>query len=266
MNRSVMLAGRLIALGLMSLFILPACGGGGGGAGVSNPDLLWNSQAGTGTTSTGAPVTWVDPNSGLGGGTIGNLTASSDDVTYSTPVVYIPSNTHPLSTSTSSQTILEAENLLMQGLNHYRSSQLTGGINLGGGGLGGGGVLPTPQANAFLAGDDALTRNARASCKHFALYHPGPIATTNPEGDTVNGGGVAPAGRLAKCKIMTTNAVELVVSGTGYSDYLSAQAFFTSNYQAQLTDTGWTHIGCGYWTGGSQQFYWSVILAKNPTP
>ena len=266
MNRNVVLAGRFLVLGLLSLGILPACGGGTGSPN-RNPNLLWNSTAGTGTGGTnasGGPL-WVDPNSGLGGGTIGDMTPSSDDITYSTPTVYIAGNSHPLSTSTTATTITQAEDLLMQALNAYRKNQLSGG-GLGGlGGLGGGGIQVAPT-NTFLIGNDGLTRNARANCKHFSFYHPGPMGLTNPEGDAVNSGGVAPAGRLAKTKITTTGAQELVVSGSTYSDYAAAAAYFTSNFGQTIADTKWTSIGVGYWTGGSEQFYWSVILAVAPTP
>src|SRR6185295_7925446 len=98
MNRKLILGGRMLALGLVSLFFLPACGGGGARPPSMSQGLLWNSTSATGTGGTTVPggVLWVDPNSGLGGGTIGDLTPSSDDVTYSTPVVYIANNTHPL--------------------------------------------------------------------------------------------------------------------------------------------------------------------------
>src|SRR5881392_116036 len=120
MNRNVILAGRYLALGLLSVIALPACGG-GTGSGSSNSGLLWNSNGGTGTGGSPSPggTLWVDPNSGLGGGTIGALIPSSDDITYSTPTVYIAGNTHPLSTSTSATTIRQAEDLLMQALNGY---------------------------------------------------------------------------------------------------------------------------------------------------
>jgi hypothetical protein len=266
MNRNLVLAGRLLALGLLTLFALPACVGKGGG-GSSNPSLLWNSNAGVGTGGSGAPggTLWVDPNSGLGGGEIGQLTPSSDDITYSMPVVYIAGNNHPLSTSTSAQAILQPENLLMQAINNYRSQHLGGGLG-GLGGLGVGGGIVAPPTNSFLVGNDGLTRNARANCKHYSLYHPGAMALTNPEGDQVNSGGVAPAGRLAKTKIHAAAVQELVVSGMGYADYAAAAAFFTGNYGNVLTDLQWTHLGCGYWTGGSEKYYWSVILAKTPTP
>jgi len=265
MTRNVVLAGRILVLGLLSLIALPACGG-GSGAGSSNSGLLWNSNAGTGTGGSPTPggTLWVDPNTGLGGGTIGSLIPSSDDITYSTPTVYIAGNTHPLATSTSATTVRQAEDLLMQALNGYRSQQLNGGLG-GLGGLGGGQIGTVPK-NSFLIGHDGLTRNARANSKHVSFYHPGPLGLSNPEGDTVNTGGVAPAGRLAKTKITVAAVRELVVSGNGYSDYNAAAAYFIGNYGQVLTDTQWTHIGAGYWTGGSNQYYWSVILAKSPTP
>jgi hypothetical protein len=266
MNRNVVLAGRFLVLGVLSLVILPACGGGAGG-GSSNSGLLWNSNAGTGTGGSPTPggTLWEDPNSGLGGGTIGAIIPSSDDITYSMPTVYIAGNNHPLSTSTSATTITQAENLLMQALNAYRSQQLGGG-GLGGlGGLNGGNIGAVPQ-NTFLVGHDPSTRNARANCKHTSVFHPGAIAPSNPEGDAINSGGVAPAGRLAKTKITATGVQELVVSGQGYGDYNAAASYFISNFGPVIADTKWTHIGAGYWTGGSEQYYWSVILATAAKP
>jgi hypothetical protein len=266
MKRNVVAIARLVVLGLLTLVSLPACGGGGGGTPGSNSGLLWNSQSGVGVTTPGDPVSWVDPNSGLGGGTIGALTPSVDDITYSMPTVYIPNNTHPLMTSTNSQTIRQAEDLLVQAINGYRSKQMGGGLGgLGGFGGNNGGLNGTPT-NAFLMGHDGLTRNARANSKHFAYFHPGPVSETNPEGDSVNGGGVAPAGRLAKAKITAAAVAQMSVAGQGYADYNAAASYFISNFGNVLTDTQWTHIGGGYWTGGSEQYYWTLILAKTPTP
>jgi hypothetical protein len=265
MKSKIVAVGRLIALGLLTLVSLPACGGGTLPA-SQNAGLLWNSTSGTavGGGSGASQTLWVDPNSGLGGGQIGALIPSSDDITYDMPVVYIAGNNHPLMTSTSSQTILQAESLLMQAINAYRSQQLGGGLG-GLGGFGGGG-FQLPAQNSFLAGHDGLSRSARANCKHFSAYHPGPLDVVNPEGDRVNSGGVNPPGRLAKAKITTTSATELVVSGMGYSDYNGAAAYFTANFGSVLKDTQWTHIGAGYWKGGSQTYYWSLILAKTPSP
>jgi len=265
MKRNALSVGRLLVLGLASVLSLPACGGGGSRPPATGAGMLWNSTSATGGGGSNNPETlWVDPNSGVGGGTIGALIPSSDDITYSTPVVYIAGNTHPLMTSTSAQTIRQAEDLLMQALNGYRSQQLGGGLG-GLGGVGGGGIVVAPQ-NTFLIGHDGLTRSARANSKHFSFYHPGAIANVNPEGDEVNSGGVAPAGRLAKGRIAAPAVRQLVVSGQGYSDYNAAAAYFVSNFGNVLTDLQWTHLGCGYWTGGSEQYYWTVILAKTPTP
>ena len=72
--------GRLAAL--LVAVVIPACGS--GGTGGQGGGLLWQSQSGTGTTSNGQPVGWIDPNSGLGGGPIGiiQIIASVDDATY----------------------------------------------------------------------------------------------------------------------------------------------------------------------------------------
>lgn len=269
-NRRLILGCRFLLLGVLAIGLLPACSNGGavgGSAGASG--IIWNPTS-TGTTSGGTPIAggvlWNDPNTGGDGG-FSPFIPSNDLVTYSTPNVYIANNIHPLSTASSAQNITAAEGGLMQALNAYRSRTLSGGAGGigGGGGLGGGGFVVPPQ-NAFLQGHEALTRNARANCKHFALYHAGPFSAANPEGDTVNGGGVAPPGRLAKCGITTTGAVEILVSGPAYPDYISVSNYIQGQYGEALTNLQWTHIGCGYWTGGSQEYYWSVILARNPQP
>jgi hypothetical protein len=175
---------RLTAL--LAAVVIPACGSGGtaGTGGSSNSGLLWNSQAGSGITSTGGQaVTWIDPNTGLGGGTIGIIEVinSVDDATYaryniSTQpppfnqfVAYIFALEHPLSTDTGSITITSFESELLGHLNGYRNmvmgnqlGPLNGGIIVGGGSV----VLPS-----FNKG----TKCARAHCKHYAYFHPGPM-------------------------------------------------------------------------------------------
>ena len=61
--------------------------------------------------------------------------------------------------------------------------------------------LPVP-VNSTLAEYPGLRQNARAHAKHYAVWHPNvPIPLINAEGDDINGGGVAPKGRLAKSQI-----------------------------------------------------------------
>lgn len=267
MNRRAVLGCRFLLLGAVALALLPACSGGGAVGGTAGSQgIIWNTTS-TGTATGGTPtpggVLWNDPNMGGDGG-FSPFIPSNDLITYSFPTVYIAGNTHPLSTASSAQMITQAEGGLMQALNAYRSRTLSGGAGggLGGGGLGGGGVVVPPQ-NAFLQGHEALTRNARANCKHFALYHAGPFSAANAEGDSLNAGGVGPAGRLAKTGITVGGAVEILVSGPAYPDYISASNYIQGQYGEALTNLQWTHIGCGYWRGGSQEHYWSVILARN---
>jgi hypothetical protein len=258
MKRTAVFAARVLFLSALSLIFLPACGNNGGGA--TTPGLVWNptSSTGTGGTAGAGTLLWNDPETGGSGG-FTPFIPSSDNVTYSTPVVYIADNIHPLSTATSAPQIVQAEGGFAGAINGYRSRQLNGnGGNFGGGGLGGGGFTQPPP-NAFLQGHGGLTMNARANCKHWALYHPGPPAATNPEGDNL-------AGRLTKTGITAPGAVEIIVSGAAYPDFTAAANYVTGNYGNIVTDLNWTHFGTGYWTGGSQTYYWSVIFARNPTP
>lgn len=271
MVRKLTSAARWALLLLLSTSILPACGGVGNGGGTTGSNgLLWNTTS-AGMAPSGTPggggLLWVDPNSGLGGGIMTGGIRSVDSITYSSPVVYIADNMHPLSTSTTDQTVNQAENGLMQAINGYRSRVL-GGIGAGGGvggGLGGGGLV-LPGGNVFLQGHDGLVQNARANCKHYALFHPGAMGGTNPEGDSVNAGGVAPAGRLAKTGIRAGTAIEYVVSGPEFPDFTSVAGELTSNFGEVIAGDRWTHLGAGYWRGGSQEHYWSLILAQNPKP
>jgi hypothetical protein len=266
MNRTVVVGLRYLVLASAVLIILPACGTNGGGTGGA-PGLLWTptSSSGAGGSTQPRSVLWVDPNTGTGGGGFTPFVPSNDVITYSQPTVYIADNIHPLSTQTSAPVITQAEGGLAATINAYRSRQLGGNLG-GGGGIGGGGGVTQPPPNQFLQAHGALTMNARANCKHYALYHAGPMAANNPEGDGLAGGGVAPAGRLAKTGITAPGAIEIVISGPGYPDYTTVGNFITANYGNVVTDLQFTHFGTGYWTGGSQQYYWSVIFARNPGP
>lgn len=259
MKRTTVVGLRLLVLAALCLAILPACGGTGGGTGGA-PGLIWNptSSSGGGGSTQPRDVLWNDPNTGSSGG-FTPFIPSSDVITYSMPTVYIADNIHPLSTQTTAPAITGAESGLAGSINAYRSRQLNGNAGGMGGGFLGGGGFTQPPPNAFLQGHEALTRSARANCKHWALYHPGPMGATNPEGDGL-------AGRLTKAGITGPGAVEIVLSGREYPDYTTAGNYITANFGDVVTDLQWTHFGTGYWTGGSETYYWSVIFARNPTP
>jgi hypothetical protein len=168
----VRLAALLIAV------VGAACNDSGGGGGSSNSGLLWQSQAGSGATSTGQPVTWINPNTGLGGGPIGiiQIISSVDDATYarynvSTKpppfnqyVAYIYALEHPLSTDTGSITITSKESELLGHINGYRNMVMGNNVAVGPVPLGPSVVLPS-----FNKG----TKAARAHCKHYTYFHGG---------------------------------------------------------------------------------------------
>jgi hypothetical protein len=171
-----MWAGRLAAL--LVAVVIPACNN--SGTGTPSNGLLWNSQAGSGITPSGAtPVTWINPNTGLGGGTIGviQIISSVDDATYarfnvSTKpppfndfVAYIYALEHPLSTDTGSTTITSKESELLGHINGYRNMVMGNNVGAGGGGIVvGGGSVVLPSFNKG-------TKCARAHCKHYAYFH-----------------------------------------------------------------------------------------------
>jgi hypothetical protein len=167
---------------LLVAVVIPACGGSVGGA-RTNSALLWQSQAAAGG-NVGAPSfqrLWVDPNSGLGGGTIGiiQIIASTDDVTYarfnaSTKpppfnlyVAYIFALEHPLSTDTGSITITSRESELLGHINGYRNMVM--GNQAGGGG----GAIIVGGGSVVLPSFGKGTKCARAHCKHYAYLHAG---------------------------------------------------------------------------------------------
>jgi hypothetical protein len=168
------------AAALLVAIVIPACSNTASPGSNKGNGLLWNSQAGSGVTPGGAtPVTWINPNTGLGGGTIGviQIISSVDDATYarfnvSTQpppfndfIAYIYALEHPLSTDTGSTTITSKESELLGFINGYRNMVMGNNVGAGGGGIivgGGSVVLPS-----FLKG----TKCARAHCKHYAYFH-----------------------------------------------------------------------------------------------
>lgn len=181
-------AGRLAALAVA--VVIPACSGSQGGAN-SNPGLLWVSQSGTGQTSGNLPVTWISPNTGLGGGTIGviQIVSSVDEILYSKVnvstqpppfnlfVAYIFGREHPISTDTSSLTITVPEGELLGHINGYRNMVMGNQANVGGNGQ----VAGSPVLPSFSGG----TKVARAHCKHYVYFHnnqilPGEAYNTHP--------------------------------------------------------------------------------------
>ena len=243
-------------------------GSSGGPGGAANTPLNWNSTSGGANGTAGAggvtPLNWIDPNTPVntGGGGVIN---STDERTYDRPDPYLvqpdPEAPHALSTITSNGTITNPEDLCASFINAYRQQVL--GIGAGGGGGFGGGIpIGGGFQNILLPMDTPTRKSARAHCKHTAINHPGPLGNANAAGDMAFSGGVAPFGRLAKCKIQMAAGESAVASGANYPDASTASQYFIANMTAG--GTGWTHIGVGYWTGFSEQYYWNVILSDSP--
>jgi len=205
--------GRLAAL--LAAVIIPACNNSNPNNGTGNPQgIVWLSTT-TSSTNAGGPAPtgsalWISPNSGLGGGPVGvNQTIQSvDDVTYNRYnastrpppftqyIFYILGLEHPLSTDTTSSTITTRESELQGLLNSVRTSLLTTTAlpNSGGGGGGGGGggqlggQLGVGLTQGSIPGHARGTKAARAHCKHYAYFHPGPLPGARPGGWTIPGG------------------------------------------------------------------------------
>jgi hypothetical protein len=172
-----------IAAALIAVLV-PACGNGGAGGSGSGDGILWNSQSGSflgngGPVPTGSAL-WVDPNSGLGGGPLGvTQPVVSIDVAsyarfnianrpppYNQFVSYILGHEHPLATDTSSSPITIPESRLLGLINGVRGGDnAVNPLNP---------VLPQ-SGSTVLSSFQKGTLAARAHCKHYAYFHPGPM-------------------------------------------------------------------------------------------
>jgi hypothetical protein len=250
---------RLTAL-LAAAIMIPACGGGpSGGSGMVgvSSGVLWNSNAGVGAQPNGTPDFWHDPNSGIGGAP--PPPDLQDIRTYTKPDIYILGLKHPLMvdlTVVKDPFIVFQEDRVSALVNQFRVNTYTTAL--------GGPPLPP---NATLIDQPGLRENARAHCKHYAVWHPiGPLPAVNAEGDDV-------VGRLTKCKLQATALNELRISGPAYKSADDVAAFVIATYggtiaaPGTLLDPQWTNMVVGFWQqgGGTEDFYWDVILAQGVT-
>lgn len=244
---------RLAAL-LAAAISIPACtAGSSGNVGISKQSL-WNSNAGTGAQPTGTPLFWRDPNSGVGGAPI---PADPQDIrTYTRPDIYILGLKHPLMvdlTTVKAPLIIFQEDRARALLNQFRFNTYLAAL--------GGPPLPF---NTNLVDHQGLRQNARAHCKHYAVWHPNvPLPAVNAEGDNVGG-------RLTKCKLEATALTELLLSGPAYRSADDVAAFWIATYGGSIATPGtlldpkWTNLAVGFWQqgGGTQDFYWTAMLGE----
>ncbi|HEX7898166.1 MAG TPA: hypothetical protein VF950_10425 [Planctomycetota bacterium] len=220
------------------------------GLGSSTP-LPWTSTSSSPSTgnSGDTPLLWVDAVAASGQNPFG--IPSTDERTYGSPTVYVANSIHPLMTRTTSNIITTAEDHVASRINNYRWLAITGGnffIN-----------PPVPVGVFYLPMSLNLRKNARAHCKHFVGFHNGPLTLSNPEGDTVTG-------RLTKSMITYGAAAEVVLSGPTNGDPDLAADLLIQNYGSLFANPAYNYIGVGHFAGGTETFYWSVILAASPSP
>jgi hypothetical protein len=162
------------------------------GAGADTP-LNWNASYGsTGDTSTttatgDTPLLWTDPNAypDYVPVTIGSIIRFTDERTYTSSNTYLrpdrPFAYHPLETSTTTQSILIAEDNLSGQINSLRSASY--GVGGGAGGIGGGIVIGNTNG-IFLPMHGTARDVNRAHCHHYSGYHPtSPFPWQNEMGD-----------------------------------------------------------------------------------
>lgn len=220
----------------------------GTGPGADTP-LAWVDQSASATGTGGdTPLLWVDVVEASNQNPFG--IASTDERTYGAPDVYVPNSTHPLMTRTTSNLLIAGEDQVASRLNNFRWMALTGGAFII--------DPPVPVGSFYLPVSNALRKNARAHCKHYAGFHAGPLQPTNPEGDDV-------AGRLRKSAITTSGAAEIVLSGAAFADPDAAADEIIAHHSSLLTGS-FTYFGVGHFLGGDQTAYWSVVFAVNPIP
>lgn len=227
----------------------------GGGVGADTP-LLWNDVSDGGDGVAGdTPLLWNDPNTATF--VLGTLDPT-DIRTYTYPDIYILGNRHPLMTHVQARdfpVVINLEDRLTGLLVEWRISEYERAL------------APLRRTDprfpraAFLTEYPDLRRNARAHCKHYALYHP---TLALPNGPNVEGDD-AP-GRLQKSFLTADAFAQLVASGAAYWSPDEVANLWTTGSAALLLDPGWTHLGAGYWSseGSTGTYYWTLLLAQNP--
>lgn len=246
-------AARLAAL--LVAVIIPACDNSGTTpVGVSTTSL-WSSNAGVGSQPPNTPNFWNNPNTGVPGA---GPSDPQDVITYTYPVIYILGLKHPLMTVVTSRNapnVLFNEDRAMVLLNQFRYNLYLQALGLA--------QLP---GNAKLADHTGLRQNARAHCKHYAVWHPvGALPATNAEGDNV-------VGRLTKSQLACAAQQELLASGIPYRGGDEVATYWIATFGGTIAAPGpllgvnWSHLSVGFWQlgGTSEQYYWSCILARDP--
>ncbi len=252
---------RLAAL-LAAAIIIPACSAGGSGnVGVSKQSL-WNSSAGTGRQPTGTSNFWHNPSdpqyAGVGGAP--PLPDPQDVRTYTRPDIYILGLKHPLMvdlTTMKAPLVIFQEDRVFALLNQFRHNTYVTLL----------GAPPYPP-NIDLLNHPGLRQNARAHCKHYAVWHTAvPFPAVNAEGDDFNG-------RLTKSKLTAVGGAELGLAGFTYASADDVAAFWITTYgqippapapPGLLLDPTMTTMSIGFWQqgGGTQDYYWSALFAQS---
>lgn len=289
----------VVGLGLLILF---GCGKdenesgatSGGGVGANTP-LLWNDTSGTGTGPSGdTALLWNDPNTAS---FVMGLLDPTDIRTYTYPDIYILGNRHPLMTEVNARefpVIITQENFVRDQIFEWRISEYERLIGIRR-------TQPGFPRQAFVTEYGDLRRNARAHCKHYALYSrlagdpdpngvrphvvtpPNVFPLVNHEGDDVLLPGSPPPpvthvqvqpdnttvslrdprGRLIKSFIDVQNmAGQLVVAGPNYGVAANVVEYWTTNFGPFLLRPDWTHMGVGFWAGeGSPGIFYWNLVA-----